>query len=174
MPIVSSQPEVKYRIGMVSGFFIVAAAAFFDGIGFLLMLTGVGEIMTEIIGFDASILFFVWFLFLRVSYFSGRAAAKLGIMGAGTLIETIPFINGFAPMFIIETASIIHISRKEDREKASKENAERVRAAAKLQQQREQREALYRQLQQQAANDNEQALLASNDNEGEGEVANVA
>lgn len=171
MPTLSAQPEVHYRIGFVSGFFIIAAAVFFDAIGFLLMLTGIGEIMTEIIGFCASILFFIWFLFLRVSYFSGRATAKLGIMGAGSLIEMIPFVNGIAPMFTVETATLIHITRKEDREKAEKENAKRVTTATSVLQQTEQQKAQYLVQYQQMQ---QQVLESQQDNAIEEETARAA
>ena len=157
MPVVSSEPEVKYRIGTVVGFFIVSTAFFFDAIGFLLMLTGIGEIMTEIIGITGSILFFFWFLFLRVSFMSGKATAKLGVMGAGSIVEIIPFVNGISPTFTIETVSLIYITRKEDKEKAEKDNEARLLKGAQQQQKVEQKKTqfnnLKRQMQQERAND---------------------
>ena len=119
MAVAPANDNVEYRIGTFSGFLIVATAVFLDGIGFLLMLTGLGEIVTELIGICGSILFFVWFLFLGVSFMSGKATQKLGVIGVGTLIEVIPFINGISPTFTIETVSLIAISRKEDKEKAT-------------------------------------------------------
>lgn len=162
--------NVQYRIGMLSAFFIVATAVFFDGIGFLLMLTGLGEIVTELIGICGSILFFVWFLFLGVNFMSGKSTAKLGVMGAGTLIELIPFINGISPTFTIETVGLIAITRKEDREKAEKKKSEQTKQSA-LQQQSANRTRNYfaqrRQIQQRSANDDAIEEQATNDNEQE-------
>ena len=128
MPVAAANDNVNYRIGSASSFFIVATGVFFDALGFLLMLTGLGEIMTEIIGITGSILFFFWFVLLRVGFMSGKATTKLGIMGAGTIIEAIPFINGISPTFTIETVSLILVSRKEDREKHEQEKLLAVQA----------------------------------------------
>lgn len=155
----SSAPEVNYRIGTLMAVFIVAVAAIFDAVGFLLMLTGIGAIATEIIGIVGSIFFFFLFLFLRVSFFSGKASAKLGIIGAGSVVEIIPFVNGISPTFTIETTALIHLTRKEDREKAKKEHKERVEKTALAQQQTDNMIAQYvsrkGQRVQEAANDNE-------------------
>ncbi len=150
--------SVHYRIGSISGFFIVATATVMYGIGFLLALTGIGEIATEILDIGLSILFFFWFALLGVNYFEGRATAKLGIMGACTLIETIPFINALVPALIIETVSIILITRTEDREKAEEEAKKRASTIALKNQNIERANqyiATVRQRQQQAANDND-------------------
>jgi hypothetical protein len=154
----AANDNVQYRIGAISGFFTVATAVVMYGIGFLLALTGIGEIATEIIDICLSILFFFWFAFLGVGYFEGRAALKLSIMGACTLIEAIPFINALVPALVGETVSMILITRKEDREKAAADQEKRAKAAAAAQQ-TQNRNAQFiarrNQMMQQAANDDE-------------------
>lgn len=130
----AANDTVHYRIGIISAFFIVSTAVVMYGIGFLLALTGIGEIATEILDIGLSILFFFWFALLGINYFEGRSAAKLGIMGACTLIETIPFINALAPALVVETVAIILISRKEDREKAAADQKKRAKSVAATQQ----------------------------------------
>ena len=154
----AANDNVQYRIGAISGFFIVATAVVMYGIGFLLALTGIGEIATEILDIGLSILFFFWFALLGVNYFSGRSSLKLGIMGACTVVEVIPFINAIAPALVIETVAIILITRKEDREKAAADQEKRAKAAAAAQQ-TQNRNAQFiarrNQMMQQAANNNE-------------------
>lgn len=155
---VAANDSVHYRIGMVSAFFIVSVAVVFDAVGFLLMLTGLGEIVTEFIGICGSVIFFIWFLLLGVGFMSGKASSKLGIMGAGALIEAIPFLNGFSPTFVIETVSLILITRSEDREKAEAEQQKKSKEISSRQN-AEQRNAQFimrrNQMAQEAANDDE-------------------
>ena len=164
---VVAQNNVRYRIGFIGGSILVGTAVVLYELGFFLMLTAIGEIATEIIDIGASVFFFIVFLFFKVNYFKGRSAAKIGVMGACTVIEWIPFINGFVPALVIEVVAIIFITRKEDREKAKKD-AEKAAQIRARQQQIGQRNAQLQQLRaqrQQAANDNEQNLAAANDNE---------
>ena len=130
----AANDTVHDRIGIISAFFIVSTAVVMYGIGFLLALTGIGEIATEILDIGLSILFFFWFALLGVSYFSGRSAAKLGVMGVCTLVEAIPFINALVPALIIETITIILITRKEDREKAAADQEKKAKSVAATQQ----------------------------------------
>jgi hypothetical protein len=154
----AANDNVHYRIGMVSAFFIVSTAVVLDAVGFLLMLTGLGEIVTEFIGICGSVIFFLWFLFLGTGFMSGKASSKLGVMGAGALIEAIPFLNGVSPTFVIETVSLILITRKEDREKAAEEQEKRAKSVATTQQNQNrvaQNAARRSQMMQEAGNDDE-------------------
>ena len=123
-----STPKVrpKYRVGFVGGFAIVGSALVLDGMGLFFMLTGIGEIVTELIGLAGSLLFFVWFAVLGARFFTGKVGQKVGILAASSLIEVIPFLNGLSPTFTIETVSLIATLRKEDREKSENETRERA------------------------------------------------
>jgi hypothetical protein len=79
-------------------------------------------------------------------------------MGACTLIETIPFLNALIPALVVETITIILITRKEDREKAAADQEKRAKEGAVAQQnqmRRTQYIAQRNQVMQEAANDNE-------------------
>lgn len=121
----AAAPEqlVHYRIGLAGAAFSIGLAVVMDLGGFLLMLTGIGEIATEILGITGSIIFFLWYLFHGVSYTTGNVGRKLGIMGACSLVEWIPFVNGIMPSFTIETISMYITVRREDREQAAKKGA---------------------------------------------------
>lgn len=118
MPGSSTPPEPKYRIGFVVGFFLLGGAVVLDFIGFLLMLTGVGEIVTEILGVLGSIGFFILFFFLGAGFMQKKSLQKVGVGVVGSVIEMIPFLNGISPTFTGETASLIYIMRKEDKEQS--------------------------------------------------------
>jgi hypothetical protein len=160
----AANDAVHYRIGSIAAFFVVSTAVVMYGLGFLLALTGIGEIATEILDIGLSILFFFWFALLGVNYFQGRSAAKLGVMGACTLIETIPFLNALIPALVVETITIILITRKEDREKAAADQEKRAKEGAVAQQnqmRRTQYIAQRNQVMQEAANDNESVREAA-------------
>lgn len=149
--------DVHYRIGSIAAFFIIATAVFFDAIGFLLMLTGIGEIVTEIMGITGAIMFFIWFMFLGVNYLSGRSSQKLGVMGVSSLVEAIPFLNGISPTFTIGVLVLIRITRKEDREKAEK-RAKEVQiklSQANAMQQRQMQQFMIQRAALEAANDHD-------------------
>lgn len=148
-------PNVHYRIGSIAGFFIVATAVFFDAVGFLLTLTGIGAIGTEIMGITGAIMFFIWFMFHHVNYLSGRSLQKLGVMGVGALVEAIPFLNGISPTFVIQTVLLIRITRKEDREEAQRKHAAQMAAYAQEQERQQFRFQQYMKVQAMQAADND-------------------
>jgi hypothetical protein len=106
------------RIGFVTAFFLIATAAVFDGLSFLLTpLIGVGTIVTVF----AYILFFVWFALLGVQFMSGKKALqKLGTMGGTAIIDALPVIGGLAPAITVGVVIIIVITYIEDKENAAK------------------------------------------------------
>lgn len=114
-------PEPKYRVGFVIGAFLVSGAFALDALGLVFMLTGIGAIVTQILGVLGSIGFFILFFFLGAGFFQKKAIQKFGIAAIGSITEMIPFVNGISPTFTIETIALIHIMRKEDREKAIEE-----------------------------------------------------
>ncbi len=152
--------EVKYRIGTVSAFFLYALGAFGWLIGFLLMLTGIGEIGTWILDIVGEVMYIFWYGLLGVNYFSGKSAQKLGIIGTSSLVNLTPFINGIVPTFVIETWAMIRVTRKEDEERAEKAAQDTAQAqAAEMQKIQNQMYVVERaRAAQQAANDNEEAL----------------
>jgi hypothetical protein len=100
-----------------------STAAALDIIGFILMLTVVGEIGTMIIGITGDILFLVWFWFLGVNYFGGNSQSKLLTFITNSVAESIPFVNGIYPGFSVQAWRLIAIMKKEDEEKARKNAA---------------------------------------------------
>lgn len=125
----ASTPEPKYRVGFVIGFFLLGGAVTLDFIGFFLMLTGIGEIVTEILGVLGSIGFFILFFFLGAGFTQKKSLQKLSIGAVGSIIEIIPFLNGLSPTFTLETAGLIYLMRKEDKEKALENSAKTAQAA---------------------------------------------
>lgn len=124
MPSSSRKSAVHYRIGTAAAFFLYAFGAFGWIVGFLLMLTGIGEIATWILDIIGEIIYVLWYALLGVSYFSGKSTQKLGIVGVSSLVNMIPFLDGVVPTFILQTAAMIHVTRKEDRERATKTSGE--------------------------------------------------
>ena len=146
--------HVDYRVSTASRFFIIGFAVLLDLTGLLLFWTG---IVPEILGFLGSIIFLLWFLLLGINYLSGRSLQKIGVIGVCSVIEMIPFLNGFSPTFTIETVVLIRISRKEDEEKAKKAIHETAKThAIETQRQRYQMNAVARRRAVQAANDSAQ------------------
>ena len=165
---VSGSPEVHYRIGFVIGAFLMGGAVALDFLGFLFMLTGVGEVVTEIIGVLGSVGFFILFFFLGAGFFSKKKMQKVGVAVTGSIIEMIPFLNGLSPTFTIETFVLIYLMRKEDKEDAQKKSKALLQAqAGQSKSQEAYQSAVMRrtQLQRQAANNNEVSLQSENDNE---------
>jgi hypothetical protein len=127
-----------YRIDAGQEFLLKAAALVLDAIEFLLTLTVIGAVASEVIGITGTILFFIWFHFLGVKYFDGRGGNKLMTMMVNSVIEAIPFVNGFYPGFSIAAWRIVAITKKEDEERAEKKGrlAAMEEAEALRQQQR--------------------------------------
>ena len=114
----SSGVEVNYRIGTTSAAFLYGFGALGWFMSFLLTLTGIGIVVVWILNVIGQIIYITWYGLHGVSYVSGRASQKIGVLLAGTSISAIPGLNGLIPTFLIQTALIIHITRAEDREKA--------------------------------------------------------
>jgi len=109
---------MRSRISFVTGLFLIATAAVFDGVSFLLTpLLGLGSIVTVF----AYILLFVWFALLGVQFMSGKKALqKLGTMGGTAIIDALPVIGGLAPAITVGVIIVIIITYFEDKEEALK------------------------------------------------------
>lgn len=121
-----------------------------DTIGFLCMCTGVGEVITEGIGFIGGVALPAWF---RKKGLKGHG----NILATNVVIELFPFLNGFYPGFTIAIWRLIAIMNEED-EKAGEKKLQEEQAIA-MQQQQQARGAQIREEQlrmQQVANDNEE------------------
>ncbi len=149
---------VRYRVSMVQSILIKSTATTLDVLGFILMLTVIGEVGTEVIGLTGGILFFVWFWFLGVNYTGGKASSKMVTIIANSVAESIPFLNGIYPGFTIETWRLISIMKKEDEEEARKKAVKMEKI--NTQRTREYSRALQIRSQRMAANDNAAAHAA--------------
>lgn len=149
-----SNQSVKYRVSFTQELLIKSAAATLDVIGFLLMLTVVGEIATVIIGITGGALFFIWFWFLGVNYFGQNATSKVGMTIINFILESAPFINAVYPGFSVQAWRLISIMKKEDEEKAKKRNQRAAAGEAEQYFARKQRVEAAQAQQIQAANDN--------------------
>ncbi len=124
----SRQPDVEYRISSFQEILLKSSAVTLDGIGFLLMLTVIGGVATEIIGLSGDVLFLVWFWMLGIKFFEGRAGSKVMTFIANAVVEAIPFVNGIYPGFSIAVWRLVRITKDEDEKKAKKnQRAERSR-----------------------------------------------
>jgi hypothetical protein len=107
--------EVRYRVSGVSMGFMIAIAAIFDLLQFLLTLTVIGSLLAWLVTVFAGMIFFVWFLILGINYFSGKkAAAKVGTILSTSVLEFIPILNAL-PTITIGVITIALVSRMEDR-----------------------------------------------------------
>lgn len=107
--------EVRYRVSGVSLGFMLALAAIFDLLQFLLTLTVVGALFSWLVTAIAVTIYAIWFLLLGVNYFSGRKAASKMIAALTTaVVEFIPLVSAL-PTITIGVLAIALISRSEDR-----------------------------------------------------------
>jgi hypothetical protein len=116
----AAPPGTQYRISGTQAFFLKISAIVLDGIGFLLMITVVGEVGTEVIGLTGDLLYGIWFWILGVKFFGGNARSKLLTIVANGVMEVVPFVNGVYPGFTVAVWRIVSIVKKEDEEKAER------------------------------------------------------
>lgn len=147
--------SVRYRVSTVQNALIKSTAVLFDVIGFILMLTVIGEMGTMVIGVMGDVLFLLWFWMLGANYMGGKSSSKLVTVLVNFVAENIPFINGFYPGFSVAAWRLISIMKKEDEEEAKKKNAEVAKSEAVRVQ--EQNRSLEIRLKQIRANENEAA-----------------
>jgi hypothetical protein len=109
--------RVSYRIGGVTVAFMLALALVLDLVQILLTLTGVGALLAWLVTAVGTTAFGIWFLLMRVNYFSGRKAAqKMAATLAGVVAEFVPVINAL-PAMTISVIAVVLLSRAEDRER---------------------------------------------------------
>lgn len=103
------------RISPTTGFFILATSAIHQLIGFFAGWVPFLGTVWEWVGYIA---FLVWFAILGVNMLSGKNALKKGgVMGVGAIVDSIPFLN-VIPAQLLSVWYVIHVTRKEDKEKA--------------------------------------------------------
>lgn len=116
--------SIKYRIGLVMSIVLVGSAMNFDFFELILDLVGTkGGFVLVIIGYlkdFASLIFFpTIFFILGAPFWKGKKAKKKMIaMVTAFLISAIPWIGAVMPETTVAVATTIHLTRKEDREKA--------------------------------------------------------
>lgn len=149
----SRQPLVQYRISSFQEVLLKASALTLDGVGFLLMLTVIGEAATEIIGLTGDALFLLWFWMLGVKFLGGRANSKIMTFLVNAVIEVVPFVNGIYPGFSIAVWRMVRITKDEDEEKAKNVASTKLAKDAQQARLRAQAEAVQAKQQAQIAND---------------------
>jgi hypothetical protein len=157
----TSSSPVQYRVGFAQEILLKSSAATLDLVGFLLMLTVVGEAGTEVIGLTGDALYFIWFWFLGVNYMGGNSQSKIATALVNSIAESIPFVNGLYPGFSVQVWQLVKIMKKEDEENARK-TARKVESTTVREIDRLRRAQEIRAQQQlQAANDNAEAESAA-------------
>lgn len=168
----AEDPEkITYRVSFVTAFFMLALAAIIDLIQFLLNLTVILIPLTWLFTALAAITFAIWFLIVGVSYFSGKRAGLKMVASVGSVVaEFVPVINAL-PAVTTGVVLVIIVSRIEDWERAKEERKKRARerkqqAAAQKQAAQALRAMRAKDMREAAANDNNDGLVA-NDNDEE-------
>jgi hypothetical protein len=142
------EPPVHYRIGWVSGGFLIAFSVAVDALQIFFSLFGITEVISMGIGYIADVVIPATAWLLGVSFTSGKMAQKWMILAAEFAVELAPFIND-VPGYTIGTVALILVTRGEDRALARKRAAaERAAATHKSRMIAEQQAYV------QAANDN--------------------
>lgn len=105
-----------HRISLVTATALLLVAAAFWGIQAFLDAFVVTSIVAALVGLIADVTFFLWFMFLGVSYKGKRGGLKLGSMIGAAIIEVIPFLDAI-PALIAGVAIVIVQTRMEDSKK---------------------------------------------------------
>ncbi len=157
----AAEEKVTYRIGVVTGLFMLMFTIVADLLQFLLTLLVVTIPVAYLVTFLAQISLFIWLAILGVSYFGGKKAYQnLIALGSSVIIELVPIISAL-PAITAATAFIIFNSRAEDREKF-KANKPKVLPGRG------------NSAQSQAINENQRKFEAANDNGQEEESRQAA
>jgi len=136
-----------------------------DALGLALMLTVVGEVATEAIGFVGDAAFLLWFWMKGANFMGRNSGKKLQTLLINSVAESIPFLNGVYPGFSIETWRLTALMREEDEHDANRKIASDPRAEA-IRAQTDRRAA-----QSEALAAAEERYTAANDNDTELEQA---
>ncbi len=140
--------KVAYRVSGIQELLLKLTAVVLDGVGFLLMLTVIGEVGTEVIGLTGDALFFIWFWMLGAKFLTGQAGRKIVTLAGNALVEAVPFANGVYPGFSIAVWRLVKIMKEEDEEearnaarKARQEDEARIRRVQAILAERARRQA---------------------------------
>lgn len=153
--------DTTYRISSFQEILLKSTALVLDGIGFLLTLTVIGEIATEIIGLTGDVLFLTWFWMLGTKFFEGRASSKVMTFIVNAVAEAVPFVNGVYPGFSIGVWRLVKITKEEDEEKARKNKAAQGAIDARRVQELRRAEAIQAARAARAANDDQELAEAA-------------
>jgi hypothetical protein len=151
--------SVHYRISGAQNILLKSTAVLLDGLGLFLTPTVIGAAPVEFIGVMGGIGFLVWFWMLGANYLGGKTQSKILTVLGNTVMEAIPFVNGFYPGFSVEAWRLISIMRQEDEEKARTKALKDEKIDARRAQQ--QARALEIRSAQQAANDHAEEAQAA-------------
>lgn len=113
---------------------LIGVALLFDGLQFLLTLTGIGAVLSGFVALIAWLLFLAWFALLGVNYLSG-GANKLIAAGASMVTELIPLVDTLPALTLGVTAIIIQHNtevRKKQNLPANSRNNRRLAIRAHL------------------------------------------
>lgn len=118
------KPDVAYRISAHEEENARFIALCLDGGGLVLTCTGIGAVVTEGLGIAGNAGYLFWFYKKGARFTGSGSASKAQVLFFNSVVEVIPFLNGFYPGFTIEVNRLIEIMCKEDEEKAAKKRAE--------------------------------------------------
>ncbi|MEO6536429.1 MAG: hypothetical protein ABIT47_01945 [Candidatus Paceibacterota bacterium] len=112
-------PKIEYRIGLISGGFMIMTAIVLDCVQVLLAFTGVLVLASDLITFIAAPTFGIWFLMMRVNYFGGKKAmVKVTSMLTTLVVELVPIVDAL-PGITMGVVTVIFATRSEDRQKSA-------------------------------------------------------
>lgn len=105
----------KKRVGTIAAFFMLATAITFDALQFFLtFIPFLGVVINIFITVLAAMIFWLWFLLLGVSYFSGKKMGlKLAAAMGGLIVELVPIIDAL-PAITVGVTVVIIATRLED------------------------------------------------------------
>lgn len=122
----------KSKIGNVTAIFLISVAVVVDGIQFLLTLTVLGSILSTLVTFFASIMFFLVFLLLGVKYTGKGGGVKLASMLGASVTELVPFLNAVPAWTAGVVAVIVQERLAEAQASGATSDPKKVVAIARL------------------------------------------
>lgn len=122
----------KSTIGNATAIFLIAVAVVVDGIQFLLTLTVLGSVLSTLVTFFASIMFFLVFFLLGVKYTGKGGGVKLASMLGASITELVPFLNAIPAWTAGVVAIIIQERIKEAQENNTAPDPKKLAAIARL------------------------------------------
>lgn len=109
--------QVQYRLNFIKIAVLLTFAFVVDALQFILSLTGIGEIVSELIGLLADVFLPLAAWMMGVRYGGTQGGQKMLALLGGTVLELVPFLNDL-PGYTLEMAALVLLTRSEDIEKA--------------------------------------------------------